>query len=202
MTSERSVRLFVAIELPQVWLDALQSLQERMKDALAADNRIGEVRVRWVKPEGIHLTLKFIGNISPERLEPIETQLVAAVPEPPGIQLRLGRAGSFADRRAPRVLWAGIETPQLPRLLQLAESIETWLAAAGVPRERRPFAPHLTLARLPDDVRDEQKRRIAEVTRGVEGESVAPFTVDHVSLMRSHIGPGGARYERVAAYPT
>jgi 2'-5' RNA ligase len=202
MTSERSVRLFVAIELPQVWLDALQSLQERMKDALAADNRIGEVRVRWVKPEGIHLTLKFIGNIAPERLEPIKTQLAAAVPEPPGIQLRLGRAGSFADRRAPRVLWAGIETPQLPRLLQLAESIETWLAAAGVPRERRPFAPHLTLARLPDDVRDEQKRRIAEVTRGVEGESVAPFTVDHVSLMRSHIGPGGARYERVAAYPT
>jgi 2'-5' RNA ligase len=177
-------------------------LQERRKEAPAADGQAQGVRVRWVKPEGIHLTLKFIGNISPERLEPIETQLVAAVPEPPGIQLRLGRAGSFADRRAPRVLWAGIETPQLPRLLQLAESIETWLAAAGVPRERRPFAPHLTLARLPDDVRDEQKRRIAEVTRGVEGESVAPFTVDHVSLMRSHIGPGGARYERVAAYPT
>jgi 2'-5' RNA ligase len=202
MTSERSVRLFVAIELPQVWLDGLQALQERMKDALAADGQTQGVRVRWVKPEGIHLTLKFIGNVAPERLASIETQLVAAVPEPPGIQLRLGRAGSFADRRAPRVLWAGIETPQLPRLLQLAESIETWLAAAGVPRERRPFAPHLTLARLPDDVRDEQKRRIAEVTRGVEGESVAPFTVDHVSLMRSHIGPGGARYERVAAYPT
>jgi 2'-5' RNA ligase len=202
MTNERSIRLFVAIELPQVWLDALRSLQDRMKTALAADRTVHAVRVRWVRPEGIHLTLKFVGNIAPERLSAIETQLVAAVPQPPNIELRLGRAGSFADRRAPRVVWAGIETPQLPRLIQLAEGIETWLAAAGVPRERRAFSPHLTLARLPEDVQDDQKRRIAEVTTGVGAISVAPFTVERVSLMQSHIGPGGARYKRLAAYPT
>jgi 2'-5' RNA ligase len=149
----------------------------------------------------MHLTLKFIGNVARDRLKTIENQLTAAVPQSPRIELRLGRAGSFADRRAPRVIWAGIETPQVQRLIQLAESIETWLAAAGVPRERRAFAPHLTLARLPDDVREEQKRRIAEVTTGVEAARVASFTVDHVSLMQSHIGPGGARYERLAAYP-
>jgi 2'-5' RNA ligase len=99
------------------------------------------------------------------------------------------------------VIWGGIETQQRERLYALAESIETWLAAAGVPRERRSFAPHLTLARLPDDLQVDVRKRIAEVTTAVKAPAFPPFVVRQVSLMQSHIQQGGARYERLMVYP-
>ena len=199
---EAHLRLFVAIELPQTWLDALEQLQERMRVALAADPGTKALRLRWVRPEGVHLTLKFIGSVQESRIEVVKQQLASAVPEPPGIELRLGRAGTFSDRRAPRVLWCALETSQRERLTQLAERIETWLEAAGIPRERRAFAPHLTLARLPEQLSEPERGRAAEVTTAVAGASAPPFTVQRVSLMLSHLGPGGARYERLAAFPT
>ena len=195
------LRLFVAIELPETWLTALGELQDGMKAALAADAQTAGVRLRWVRPEGIHLTLKFIGEVAPARLEPIREHLALAVPEPPAIPLSLGGTGSFQDRRAPRVIWAGVESPQAESMRRLAEAIETWLTAAGVPRQRRGFAAHLTLARLPNDLPDDIRRRIAQVTNSVEAPGPAPFTVDGVSLMRSHLGPGGARYERLGRWP-
>ena len=199
---EERLRLFVAVELPDAWLAALEELQERMKQALAADSQTRSLVLRWVRPEGVHLTLKFIGGVEVSRLGVIEEQLASAVTEAPGIELRLGRAGTFADRRAPRVLWCAIETQQRERLTQLAEGIETWVAAAGIPRERRAFAPHLTLARLPEQLSEAERRRAAEVTAAVERASAPAFSVQRVSLMQSHLGPGGARYERLAAFPS
>ena len=203
MTDEKPalLRLFVAIELPEAWLVALGELQERMRAALSDDSALAGVRVRWVRPEGIHLTLKFIGEVAADRLEPIREQLARAVPEAPGVSLTVARAGSFSDRRAPRVIWAAVYSEQAERLRQLAESIETWLAAAGVPRERRSFAAHLTLARLPNDLSDDLRRRVAELTTGVEAPAVRPFAVEAVSLMQSLLGPGGARYERLGRWP-
>ena len=201
MTTENALRLFVAIELPDAWLRALGELQERMQAALAEDEALAGVRVRWVRPEGIHLTLKFIGEVAPERLPPIRDQIALAVPQAPEIELALGRTGSFSGRRAPRVVWAGVETQQPDMLRRLAEDIETWLAAAGVPRERRGFAPHLTLARLPNDLADGLRARVASVTGAVESPDVAPFKIEHVSLMQSFLGPGGARYERLGWWP-
>jgi len=201
MTEERALRLFVAIELPEAWLEGLGELQSRMKAALERDPALRDARVRWTRPEGIHLTLKFIGEVAPDRLEVIQNQLAVAVQEPPDIELSFHRAGTFTDRRSPRVIWGGIETPQRESLYALADSIETWLAAAGVPRERRAFAPHLTLARLPQELTDDVRHRIAEVTIAVQAPAIPPFTVREVSLIRSHLGPGGARYERLMVYP-
>ena len=201
MTSERSLRLFVAIELPTSWLEGLTELQSRMQAALQAEPELRDARVRWVKPEGIHLTLKFIGEVAPDRLDAIKGQLAAAVSEPPNIELAFSRAGSFSDQRSPRVIWGGIETPQREELYALAASIETWLAAAGVPRERRGFTPHLTLARLPQELSDATRKRIAEVTTAIQAPETPPFLVDSVSLIQSHLGPGGARYERLMVCP-
>ena len=122
-------------------------------------------------------------------------------PSSPNIELSFSRAGSFSDQRSPRVIWAGIETPQREQLYALAASIETWLAAAGVPRERRGFTPHLTLARLPQELPDAMRTRIAEVTTAIQAPEIAPFVVRAVSLIQSHLGPGGARYERLMVYP-
>jgi 2'-5' RNA ligase len=172
-----------------------------MRHAFSADPRTAGVRLRWVRPEGVHLTLKFIGEVDADRLPVIEAQLALAVPEMPSITLQLGRAGAFSDRRSPRVIWAGVYSGQAERLQRLAKSVETWLAAAGIPRDRRGFIAHLTLARLSNDLSDDQRRRVAELTAGVEQPQLPAFTIERLSLMRSHIGPGGARYERLAAFP-
>jgi RNA 2',3'-cyclic 3'-phosphodiesterase len=201
MTSERPMRLFVAIELPPSWLGGLGELQSRMQAALQADTQLRDTKVRWVKPDSIHLTLKFIGEVAPDRLEAIKGQLAGAVPDSPNIALSFWRAGSFSDRRSPRVIWAGIDSPQREELYALAASIETWLGAAGVPRERRAFTPHLTLARLPQELPDAIRTRVAEVTTAVQAPEITPFVVHSVSLIQSHLGPGGARYERLMAYP-
>ena len=194
-----TLRLFVAIELPEAWLAALAQLQEEMRRALAADPSSKDARVRWVRPEAIHLTLKFLGDAEEEKLESIKRALASAVPERPGVKLALGRAGSFRDRRAPRVIWASLEADD--RLRRLAERIETWLAAAGFPRDRRSFAPHLTLARLPEELTPPVRERVAEITTACPLSDVAPFEVERVSLIRSHLGPGGAIYERLGAWP-
>ncbi len=201
MTTEKTLRLFVAIELPPPWLEALATVQQRMREALAQDASTSDIRLRWVRPEAIHLTLKFIGQVSPDRLEPIVNQLTGALPSLPEITLSLGRAGAFEDRRSPRVIWAGVESQPVTALRDLAQGIETWLAAAGIPRERRGFRPHLTLARLPEALTDDQRRRAAEITTTVEQREIPSFRIEHVSLMQSFLGGGGARYERLGVWP-
>jgi 2'-5' RNA ligase len=196
-------RLFVAAELPEAWKEALAELQEELRRSLANDQGLSTVRVRWTRPEGIHLTLKFLGPVPADKVPKVTAALANAVPVAPGIELRLDRAGSFGDRRAPRVLLATVAVaPEPIRLTQLATRIEDWLAASGFPRERRAFAPHLTLGRLPEDAPVGVLRRIAEVTTAVAVPKPPAFTVEAVSLMRSHLNAGGARYERLASFPT
>jgi RNA 2',3'-cyclic 3'-phosphodiesterase len=209
ISPDEKPRLFVAIELPDEWKSALGTLQQEMQAKIASEPDLARVRVRWVKPEGIHLTLKFLGETPVARLDSVVAALDSAVPEAPGIELSLSRVGAFSDRRAPRVIWAGIfekeggarSKADHGRLLQLAERIETWLAAAGFPRERRSFAPHLTLARLPEDLDQSLRERVASVTNAFPTPTVPPLKVDSVSLIRSRLGAGGARYERLGSWP-
>ena len=202
---ESSRRLFVAIELSEAWKQALASLQRAMQAALLADQRTIGVRVRWVGPEGVHLTLKFLGEVPERRLGAIDAALRSAVPASLGIELAMGLVGSFGDRHAPRVIWAGIAEQGAPgrdsHLLQLVERIETWLQAAGFAREKRSFAPHLTLGRLPETLSPVSREAVAAVTCAVDPPEPALLAVEHVALIQSHLGPGGARYERLFAYP-
>jgi 2'-5' RNA ligase len=198
----RKLRLFVAIELPPAWLAGLAEAQERMKAAIAQDQALAGVRVHWVRPEGIHLTLKFIGEVETERLDAIRQQIGAVVMKRPGINVLLAGAGSFEDHRAPRVVWVGVQDSPAQSLSKLAGAIDASLAVAGVPRERRGFRLHLTLGRLPDDIPNAQRNRAASLAMAVELPEVAPFTIGRVSLMRSILGPGGARYERLGHWPS
>jgi RNA 2',3'-cyclic 3'-phosphodiesterase len=198
---ERLRRLFVAIEPPDAWLTGLGELQEGMKAAFAAHETTASLHVRWVRPETMHLTLKFIGEVAPTRVEAIEAQLAKAVPGKLAMTLSLLRAGSFSDRRAPRVIWAGIGSKPETAPRTLAESIETCLATAGVPRERRGFTPHLTLARLPQELNDAQRLRAAAIASTTPLPELASFEVERISLIESFLSPHGASYERVAQWP-
>jgi 2'-5' RNA ligase len=200
---EASRRLFVAIELPETWKQSLASLQRDMQNSLADDPKTNGVRVRWVPPEGIHLTLKFLGQVPAERVQSIDEALRRAVPDTPGIELMLGRVGSFSDRRAPRIIWAAIvqdegRGKELPRLV---ERLETWLQASGFAREKRGFTPHLTLARLPEGLAAPAREAVAAVTNAFHVAKMPPFRPEVVSLMQSHLGPVGARYECLRTYP-
>jgi 2'-5' RNA ligase len=197
---EERPRLFVAVELPPSWRDGFARLMDEMKDALAREARSKGVRVRWVRPEGIHLTLKFLGETPASRVHAVKRTLEQAVPEAPRLRLAAGRAGSFSDRRAPRVVWIGVEG-ETRELAALAERVDIALAAVGYPRERRGFAPHLTLARLPDGLSQAERDAVVAVTNAFTVPAFDPFVADQVSLMRSYLGPGGARYERMAAFP-
>jgi 2'-5' RNA ligase len=123
------------------------------------------------------------------------------VPEPFELSLELANVGSFADRRSPRVILAGVQG-QTKALTDLATRVETWLASAGWPRERRGFHPHLTLARLPETLDDPTRQAVADLTTTYSAPPVDPWHVESVSLIQSRLAPGGARYERLAAFPS
>lgn len=202
MTNEpRSMRLFVAIDPPSSWKDALAALQDEMRQALAADEIARNLRVRWSRPEGIHLTLKFLGNVATDRLETIRHALESAVPEAPGFSLHVAGVGTFSDGRAPRVVLAtlGGDTKELHKL---HERIETWLAGARIPRERRSFHPHLTLGRLPEGATRAQRERLVQLTSLPLPSSLRAFEVSEIVLMESFLGPGGSRYERLLTVPS
>ncbi len=200
MTSpDATMRLFIALELPESWKIALGTLQRDMQAAIG--DRFGAgVRPRWVWPEGIHLTLKFLGDTAPDRLEALTTALARAVPASPDFDLTLSRVGAFNQRRSPRVIMATIAVEGRV-LIDLYERIETWLAASGWPRETRTFHPHLTLARLPDAMSDETRRALADLTTSFSPPVAPIWRVDRVHLVRSHLGPDGARYETLATFP-
>lgn len=190
MTSGRQLRLFVAIELDGAVREALGELQREIRSR-------GLERLRWTREEGIHLTLKFLGETPEDRVPEIAAAIERAAAGRRPSRLSLGRLGTFGGRRNPRVLWVDLDSDSEP-LIALQESVDEALSQLGFPREQRRFSPHLTLAR----VRPETARDLAAAIE----DAVAAVTptrtevaVDEVSLMQSTLGPGGAVYNRLAS---
>jgi len=190
---ERGLRLFVACELPPAVRDALGRVQEEMRAR-------GAGRLRWVRPEGIHLTLKFLGEVPAAKREAVENALAAAIVSPFALDVRLGSLGGFGGRQRLRVIWVGLEG-DVEGLAELAALIEEALGPLGFPREGRPFAPHLTLARVPDDAGVQERSRLADLLETFPSPSLPSMTLTAVNLMQSFLQPTGARYQCLAAYP-
>jgi 2'-5' RNA ligase len=190
---ERGLRLFVACELPPAVRDALGRLQDELRAR-------GAGRLRWVRPEGIHLTLKFLGEVPAAKREAVENALAGAVVSPFALDVRLGSLGGFGGRQRLRVIWVGLEG-DVEGLAELAALIEEALGPLGFPRERRPFAPHLTLARVPDDVGPQERSRLADLLEAFPSPSLPSMTLTAVNLMQSFLQPTGARYQCLAVYP-
>jgi 2'-5' RNA ligase len=187
------MRLFVACELPSATRAALAEVQSQLRARGAAE-------VRWVHPEGMHLTLKFLGEVPAAKVGAIEEALAGAVEGPLEMRLTFPTLGAFGGPTRLRVLWVGVEG-DAPRLVELARGVEKALAPLGFPPERRPYSPHLTLARVSDRASPEQRQRLAELVAAFPMPPVPDALVREVSLMRSFLEPGGARYRRLAAFP-
>lgn len=185
------MRLFVAIELPPAVLDALG----RAQDALRKEAR----SLRFVRPEGIHLTLKFIGDVAESDLARIEDALGDALPTLSPFTLSTAGPGTFGGSGV-RVVWIGVDG-DLDPLRRLQARIDRALAELGVAdADDRPFRAHLTLARVRDGASPDERRRVGALVRSLPIDSVA-FDVSTVVLMRSRLGRDGARYTALARFP-
>ena len=185
------LRLFIAVELPAAVLAALSEVQH----ALQRDEAL--TRLRWVRPEGIHLTLKFLGETPAERRPAVEAAISRAVSGIAPFEVRLGKLGSFGSRNAPRVVWIDIAGETEP-LARLQAALEREFARLGFPPDNRPFSPHLTLAR----VQPERAREAASPLEAALARTVVPdaaFRAGELALMKSDLQRGGAVYTQLFA---
>jgi 2'-5' RNA ligase len=160
--------------------------------------RLAGDKLRWVRPEAIHVTLKFLGEVDASRVEGIRAALAAAI-SPFEVRVRPAALGTFGGNQL-RVLWVGLEGDIEP-LASLAGAVEVALEPLGFPREQRPFAAHLTLARPRNTVHPAELRTLASLARGYEAPRLPSMTLRSVSLMQSTLGRGGSVYTRLAEYP-
>lgn len=195
------IRTFVAIELDEEIRKSIAATQEQVQDQLLRHlpQRTPGVRVQWVRPASIHLTLKFLGDIDEARIEDIRATLLSAVRGQSRFAVEVGGLGVFPDLRAPRVLWIGL-VGQVNTLMCLADQVETALTSMGFPPEARRLSPHLTLARIKERSREVGKG-LADSGLMTQSFRVGSLPVHEVCLMRSDLKPSGAIYTRLCEVP-
>lgn len=181
------MRAFIAIELPETVRDALRREQARFRQVCPD--------ARWTRPEGIHLTLKFLGEISGPQQADVKNTL-GRMERFEKFTVRVQGFGFFPSAKQPRVFWAGLDAP--PELARIAAQVENALAPLGFPPENRPFKPHLTLARFTTP----RPQPRLEALLAVQGDPLlGTFEVSEFFLWESRLLPGGAEYHKVACFP-
>jgi len=188
--SDQTIRSFIAIELPEAVKTGLQQLQTELTLPRYSF-------VKCVAPEGIHLTLKFLGNISAEKVTDITGVMEQASQEVSPFQLQLTEVGAFPNMRRPRVLWVGIKG-EVDKLVSWQQRIDNGLVPLGFAKEARPFTPHLTLARLRENCSPGDRLHFGEMFAKAHIEVNYNFTVSSLNLMKSQLFPTGAVYSRLA----
>lgn len=181
------MRLFVALEIPTAVRESLAALVQSLRTL--------SPQPRWVRPENLHVTLKFIGEWPLEKLEPLRTAL-AAVRQGEPIALEFRGLGFFPNETRPGVLWAGMEAS--PNLIALASEIDRATEKLGVPREQRPFSPHLTLARFEPPGLPEKLREAISQNPAREFGSLR---ASEFHLIESKLKPSGAEYTTLQTFP-
>jgi 2'-5' RNA ligase len=199
MKSPDTIRVFIAVPLPP---DVIERLKPPV-DELRAVCRTAGLDAGWSRPEGWHLTLKFLGPVASDRIDPLLERLPGCTVRHDAFSIHLTGFGAFPSARRPRVLWIGLETDDgAASLAALAREIDEVTAPLGHPPEERPFSPHLTVARLNSG--GKPPRAVPELTRWLDGhraDRLAAVRVDRVALMRSDPRPGGPVYTPVGFFP-
>ena len=185
----KSIRAFLAIDLPEEIRDRIRDIQDRLKTNLKG--------IRWIRPEGIHLTLKFLGNIPQNDVLNISGMIEKHTKYVGPLMLKVGTVGTFPNLKRPRVLWLGIggETEQL---LTLQKKIDATLEDCGFKRETRTFSPHLTLGRIKSH---KEIRGLSQAIGDGKNFAAGSFHADGLTLFKSDLTPKGAIYTKLAHFP-
>lgn len=197
------IRSFIAIEVPELVKSQLARNQETIRGNLPQTmaKSQGGGPIKWVNPEGIHLTLKFLGSVPQENIGTIEAAIKRAVDNQKPFELSLTGLGVFPGLARPRVIWVGVGGDGLNALALLQSAIDEEMTRLGFPKENREFSPHLTLGRVRETASSPDRRAIGEAVKTAAAPSGERFAVTEVSLMRSELSPRGARYSKIAAFP-
>jgi len=182
------VRLFVAADIPPEVRARLAACQARLRGL--------PLPVRWTRPEGIHLTLFFLGEAPAERLPVIESVVAGVAAAARGFRLLARGVATFPERGRPRVIVVGI-AGDLDAAARLKEALDAALGPLGFRADGRPFHPHLTLGRTKDGPAGDWK---TPLERERETEA-GPFDVQGIALFESRLGPGGSQYRVVREFP-
>jgi 2'-5' RNA ligase len=187
------VRSFIAIELPSEVKACLADLEQELKKGR-------HTFVKWVAPEGIHLTLKFLGHVDSDRLGPVTNAIKEASQGIPPFHLELGAPGAFPNFSRPRVAWVGLQG-ELDKLIALQKRLDPLLVPLGFPKEDRPFNPHLTLSRVRENSSSAERQSFGQLLQRMRFEAGCSFLAESVDLMRSQLTPAGAIYSRLDSVP-
>ena len=179
------LRTFVACELPREIRSEIGRIQESLKHR--------RLRLKWVRPENLHITLKFLGDVPVESIESIADAIGKAVHNFSPMSLSARGIGVFPGIRRPRVLWIGIGG-EFPQLARLQGAVATGLAAVGYPVDKRPYKGHLTIGRIKTAI---DSRRLTQSLAEFADFETAPFRVGEVVVFRSQLKPDGPIYTRL-----
>ena len=187
MTRLNKIRAFIGFKLP----DNIRSSIKKIRESPAAD----QLKIRWVRPENIHLTLKFFGDIIVEDIERIDRAIADAAGRYAPISVSAKGIGVFPDMRRPRVVWLGIggETDQV---VKFQKAIDKNLRQIGFPEEKRRFSGHLTLGRVKGKI---DPQALSDVLTRFERFETDPFVLDRIILFQSELKPSGPEYIRLAS---
>ena len=181
------MRLFVALDLPDQVRHSIAELIAKLQPKSRA--------ARWIKPENLHITLKFIGHVGNEKLSPIQSAL-SSIHAEQHVELHFRGMGFFPNEHHPRAFWCGIASS--PNLADLATDIDRALVPLGIEAETRPFTPHLTLARFKSD---EGIREVVHTATDMKSTDFGTATETNFHLYESLLKSTGAQYNRVASFP-
>jgi len=184
------IRGFIALELPPAVRETLGSLEQRLK--------MGQHSfVKWVDPNSIHITLKFLGSV-PASAVPDIAKVIDGLPKLAApLSFQVQELGVFPNWKRPQVVWVGIGG-DTSRLAGIQRELENSLAPLGFPPEARAFRPHLTLGRVRERARAAERQALGSWLASVSVEPGPPFQVNGLSLMKSQLTPTGPLYTRLA----
>ena len=183
------IRAFIAIELSEEIQRALEQVSDQLKAQL------GRVPVRWLPVKNIHLTLKFLGDVSLVNLEVLEGFLKTEAARCAPFDISISKLGAFPSVRRPRVIWVGVE--EQAELRQLQRSLDDATARLGYTPEERGFSPHLTLGRISRNASTAEVGRIGQVVEASKVGHLGTMQARSVNLYRSDLQPTGAVYTRL-----
>jgi 2'-5' RNA ligase len=187
------LRLFIAVDLPPDIHDCLEKVSDQLKE------QMGPVPVRWVSPQNIHLTLKFLGDVSPSNIEVLSELLFTEAAHQKPMVISIGGVGAYPKVRSPRVVWVGVEAP--PEMVDLQNAIDAQISRIGYSPDRRPFSPHLTLGRVSRNATPQEVRKIGDTLFSNKIGFLGVARIRSVHIFRSDLKLSGAEYTKLFSAP-
>ena len=177
------IRAFIAIELNKETQAYLAGVQSELKKT--------EANIKWVKPENIHLTLKFLGNITPSQITRIKEILREISQENTEFSIELSKVGVFPKKESPRAIWIGISSNQ-DKVIKIAEGLEEKLLSTGVPKEKKSFHPHITIGRVKSNL---NRQVLVEKLKSLDMPQKSSQSVNKLTLFKSTLTSNGPIYQ-------